>query len=175
VVFPDFGSQTSAWISANAGLDLGSDPLWGQAIMLEGLSRGNLTEARLTDMAERNMMGYFYVGLDDGKQLPKADTMEYRDVVANHSDLIRQIGGEAIILLKNNVANGGGLPLNKPRTLALFGAHAGPPMQGPNQAFSVDGAPSDIYQGHLVSGGVCTKKLIIFCRADPNPISSDLS
>lgn len=77
------------------------------------------------------MLAYYFVGLDSGV-IPSenSDYTAYRDVRGNHSSLIRKIGSESIALLKNDNANGGGLPLNKPRAISLFGAHAGPAMGG---------------------------------------------
>lgn len=54
----------------------------------------------------------------------------WRDARANHSALIRKIGAQSFALLKNNIANGGGLPLKKPRTISLSGSHAGPGVLG---------------------------------------------
>ncbi|KAI0471685.1 glycoside hydrolase superfamily [Xylariaceae sp. FL0804] len=153
LVFPDVSSQQTAFGSANAGLDYGSSSIWSEATIEAGLKNGSLTQARLDDMAVRNVIGYYHVGLDDGRQPGVAGATEYRDVRADHARLIRQVAGEAIALLKNDNADGRGLPLDKPRTMALFGAHAGPAMAGPNQGFSVSGTTSDVYQGHLASGG----------------------
>jgi beta-glucosidase len=102
-------------------------------------------------MAIRNVMGYFYAGLDDGQQPEVAATTEYRDVRADHANLIRKVGADSLVLLKNDNTTGGGLPLQRPHTIAIFGAHAGPSMAGPNSAFSVVGTTSDVYQGHLAS------------------------
>jgi beta-glucosidase len=151
VVVPDVGSQETSFGSANAGLDFGSSSLWSESIITAGIRNGSLTQARLDDMAIRNVIGYFYIGLDNGKQPSVADSTEYRDVRGNHSALIRQIGAESLVLLKNQNAGGRGLPLDKPHTLAAFGAHAGPAMVGPNHAFTISGSGSDTYQGHLVS------------------------
>ncbi|GKT56101.1 beta-glucosidase D protein [Colletotrichum tofieldiae] len=152
LVFPDVNSQTTSYGSANAGLDYGSSNYWTEEILTAGIKNGSFTQERLDDMAVRNVLGYYYVGLDDGKQPSKADTTEYRDVRGNHSKLIRQVAGESIVLLKNSDTSGLGLPLQKPRTISLFGAHAGPALAGPNQPFSVQGTDSDVYQGHLASG-----------------------
>ncbi|GKT50491.1 putative beta-glucosidase D [Colletotrichum spaethianum] len=152
LVFPDVNSQTTSYGSANAGLDYGSSSLWTEDIFNAGINNGSFTQDRLDDMAVRNVIGYYYVGLDDGKQPSKAGTTEYRDVRGNHSKLIRQVAGESIVLLKNSNVSGLGLPLKKPRTISLFGAHAGPALAGPNQPFSVVGTDSDVYQGHLVTG-----------------------
>lgn len=155
LVLPDVMSQSTAFGSANAGLDLSNQggSLWSASTLEAGIANGSLTQARLDDMAVRNVIGYYFVGLDDGKQPSLASSTELRDVRGNHSALIRQVGGESLVLLKNNNANGLGLPLNKPKTISIFGAHAGPSIAGPNLPFSVQGTPSDIYQGHLSSGG----------------------
>lgn len=155
LVLPDVSSQNSAYDSANAGLDLSTQAssLWTDSILEAGISNGSFSQARLDDMAVRNLIGYYYVGLDNGEQPSVESTTGSRDVRGNHTYLIRQVGQEALVLLKNNNDNGGGLPLSKPRTISVFGAHAGPPMAGPNMAFSVSGTPADTYQGHLTSGG----------------------
>ncbi|KAF6833223.1 beta-glucosidase D protein [Colletotrichum musicola] len=153
LVFPDVNSQTTSFGSANAGLDYGSSSLWTEDILTAGIANGSFTQARLDDMAIRNVIGYYHVGLDNGKQPSKVESStEYRDVRGNHSKLIRQVAGESIVLLKNSDSASAGLPLKKPRTISLFGSHAGPALAGPNQPFSVQGTDSDVYQGHLASG-----------------------
>ena len=150
-VLPDVNSQSTAFGSANAGLDYGSSSYWTTETLQAGIANGSFSEARLDDMAVRNVVGYFYAGLDDGKQPDAAATTEYRDVRADHAKLIRRIGADSLALLKNDNSAGGGLPLERPRSIAIFGAHAGPSMAGPNSAFSVEGTTSDVYQGHLAS------------------------
>lgn len=151
LVMPDVMSQSTAFGSANAGLDYGSSTYWTTEVLEAGIANGSFSEARLDDMVVRNTIGYFYAGLDDGKQPETAATTEYRDVRADHAKLIRKVGADSLALLKNNNAAGAGLPLNRPRTISIFGAHAGPAMAGPNFAFSVQGTESDVYQGHLAS------------------------
>ncbi|USP79383.1 beta-d-glucoside glucohydrolase D [Curvularia clavata] len=152
LVWPDVGGQTTAFGSANGGSDYGDSSLWSESTMEAGIANGSLTQARLDDMAIRNVIPFYFVGLDDGKLPSKADTTEYRDVRANHSSLIRNIGANSLVLLKNSNTSGNGLPLDKPRVVSIFGAHAGPAMAGPNMAFSVQGTDGSTYQGHLVSG-----------------------
>jgi beta-glucosidase len=150
-VLPDVNSQSTAFGSANAGLDFGSSTYWTASILEAGIANGSFSEARLDDMTVRNIIGYFYAGLDNGKQPEVAATTEYRDVRADHAKLIRKIGADSLVLLKNNNTARAGLPLDRPRTISIFGAHAGPSMAGPNFAFSVVGTDSDVYQGHLAS------------------------
>ncbi|KAM0715730.1 hypothetical protein Q7P37_009230 [Cladosporium fusiforme] len=151
LVMPDVNSQSTSYGSANAGLDFGSSSYWTTAIFEAGIANGSISEERLDDMAVRNTVGYFFAGLDDGKQPDAAATTEYRDVRADHAKLIRKIGADSLVLLKNEGSGGGGLPLERPLTISIFGAHAGPAMAGPNFAFSVQGTSKDTYQGHLAS------------------------
>lgn len=147
-VMPDVESQSTAYGSANAGLDFGSSTYWTEAIVSAGIANGSMTQARLDDMAVRNVLPYYFSGLDDGKIPTEASTTEYRDVRGDHASLIRKAAAQSIVLLKND----GALPLKSPRTMSVFGAHAGPAMAGPNQPFGVSGTP-DIYQGHLATAG----------------------
>lgn len=78
------------------GLDLGSSSLWSEAILEAGITNGSFTQARLDDMAVRNVIGYFHVGLDNGLQPVEMGTTEYRDVRGNHSDIIRSTGAESL-------------------------------------------------------------------------------
>lgn len=152
LVMPDVGSQTSSYGSANAGLDYGSSSYWSSNILDAGIANGSFTQARLDDMAIRNVIGHYFAGLDDGKQPSEAATTEYREVRANHSKLIRAVAQESLVLLKNENSDGRGLPLQKPLVISLFGAHAGSGIAGPNYAFSVMGM-DDPYDGHLTTGG----------------------
>lgn len=147
LVLPDVSSQETSYGSANAGLDYSSSAgeLWTDTILEAGIANGSFSQARLDDMAVRSVIGYYYVGLDDGEQPSVASTTEFRDVRRNHSDIIRKVGGESLVLLKNKNTDGRGLPLNKPKTISLFGSHAGPALAGPNMAFSITGTEYDVY------------------------------
>jgi beta-glucosidase len=132
LVYPDESAQFTSYSSANAGLDYSpySDGLWTQEILSAGVANGSLLQDRLDDMAIRSVLPHFFVGLDTA-DLPAMTGYEtYRNVRGNHSALIRQIGGEAISLLKNDNTAGGGLPLNKPNSISLYGSHAGPAVAG---------------------------------------------
>jgi beta-glucosidase len=96
LVFPDQGAQSTSYGSANGGLDYGSSSLWSEEILEAGISNGSFTQARLDDMAVRNVIGYYYAGLDNGLQPSAMGTTEYRDVRGDHADIIRQVGGEAL-------------------------------------------------------------------------------
>lgn len=99
-------------------------------------------------MAVRNVIGYFKVGLDNGTQPEYVGSDAFVDVRANHSTIVRTNGAASLVLLKNT---NNALPLNKPKSIALFGSHAGPVMAGPNYIFSVTGS-GPTYDGHLAGG-----------------------
>lgn len=123
--------RISTVTSANAGLDYSpySDGAWTQATLSEGIANGSLAQARFDDLTIRSMLPYYFVGLDTANQ-PSASSnySAYRNVRRNHSTLLRQVRGEAIALLRNNATNGGGLPLKKPHSISIYGAHVGPAM-----------------------------------------------
>ncbi|KAL3494529.1 glycosyl hydrolase family 3 N terminal domain-containing protein [Aspergillus germanicus] len=148
MVWPDMNGQSTAQGSALGGEDYGSSSIWSTETMQALLSNGTLSQARLDDMAIRNVIAYYYVGLDDGEQPEAQATNAYVDVRANHSRLIREKGAKSLALLKNT---NNALPLSNPRVMSIFGAHAGPALGGPNQAMNVQGS-GPTYQGHLASG-----------------------
>ncbi|KAI9374618.1 putative beta-glucosidase D [Aspergillus egyptiacus] len=148
MVWPDMNGQSTAAGSAIGGEDYGSSSIWSATTMQALLANGTLSEARLDDMAIRNVIAYFHVGLDDGLQPAAQSTDAYVDVRANHSRLIRENGAKSMALLKNTR---GALPLSKPRVMSIFGAHAGPVLGGPNGVMNVMGS-GPTYQGHLATG-----------------------
>ncbi|RDW75868.1 hypothetical protein BP5796_06689 [Coleophoma crateriformis] len=146
-VLADLWAQFTSFGSLNGGEDFGSSTLWAQDIILAGLKNGSVSQERLDDMAIRNVMAWYYAGLDSVKQPSLADNRMYRDVRANHSKIIREVGAAAISLLKNV---NGALPLKAPHTMAIFGANAGPVAGGPNVGFSINGS-YPTYPGHLAT------------------------
>ncbi|KAE8146051.1 glycosyl hydrolase family 3 N terminal domain-containing protein [Aspergillus avenaceus] len=146
-VYPDANAQQSAQLSAVNGEDYGSSSVWATSTMQALLANGTLTDARLTDMAVRNLMGYYYVGLDDGRQPEQQATNAYVDVRGNHSQLIRANGAKSMALLKNQ---NHALPLKQPLVMSVFGSHARNAIGGPNSAFSVQGS-GPTYDGHLAT------------------------
>ncbi|RDW93409.1 uncharacterized protein DSM5745_00731 [Aspergillus mulundensis] len=151
MVMPDVGGQKSSFGSANNGLDYGSSQYWSDSIIEAGLRNGTLTKAKLDDIAIRNVIGYFYVGLDKNPAPSVADTTANRHVMKDHKKLIRDVATESLVLLKNTPGENVGLPLTEGNSIAIFGAHAGFPLAGPNLEFSVMGSSGDTFQGHLTS------------------------
>lgn len=147
-VTPDVSGQSTAFGSANGGLDYGSSSIWSSDTMLAGIANGSLSQDRLDDMVTRNVIGFYKVNLDNGTQPAYVSSSAVVDVRGNHSQIVRANGAASLVLLKNT---NNALPLEKPLSIALFGNHAGPIMAGPNYVFSVAGAPST-YGGHLAGG-----------------------
>ncbi|KUJ13220.1 glycoside hydrolase family 3 protein [Mollisia scopiformis] len=127
MVTPDVNGQGTAYGSAQGGLDYGSSSYWSNATAI------------------RNVIGYFYVNLNNGSQPASVSTSAYVDVRGNHSQVVRTTGSVGMVLLKNT---NNALPLSKPLSIAIFGAHAGSIMVGPNYPFTVLGS-GPVYQGHL--------------------------
>lgn len=148
MVFPDVNGQSTAFGSANGGLDYGSSSIWSNTTLLAGISNGTFTQARLDDMAIRNVIGYFYVNLNNGTQPAHVSTDADVDVRGNHSQIVRSNGAASLVLLKNT---NNALPLKKPKIMAIFGSSAGPIMAGPNYVLTVTGVAST-YAGHLAGG-----------------------
>ncbi|KAK9854608.1 hypothetical protein MYU51_003755 [Penicillium brevicompactum] len=147
LVFPDQMAQQNALASAISGLDYGSSSLWSTSAMTGFLKGKNFTEARLNDMATRNLIGWYHANLDNGTQPATESEDAYVDVRGDHAKLIRSYGSKSMVLLKNKNNT---LPLNKPHKMAIFGSHARAAIAGPNMAFSVEGS-GPTYDGHLAT------------------------
>jgi beta-glucosidase len=148
MVTPDTSAQHTALGSANGGLDLGDSSLWNNDTLLAAMANGSFSQARLDDIAVRNLMGFYHENIDEKPRISAAGVTEYRDVRRNHRELIRRAGGASISLLKNS----GGLPLSKPKSMAVFGANARPVLVGPAHVFD-DIDPVPAWDGHLVFSG----------------------
>lgn len=175
-VMSDWGATHSGVPSIEAGLDMnmpGGLGLYGSRFFT-GLSdfggnvtlavnNGTLQSTRVDDMVIRIMTPYFWLGQD--KDYPSVDPSsaylntfhvrgswldQYvlngtssRDVRADHGDLIRKHGASSTVLLKNLNNT---LPLQKPKSIAVFGNDASEVTQGfLNQ--------DDYEYGNLVAGG----------------------
>jgi len=85
----------------------------------------------------RILAGWYFLGQDSGfpetnfySWDPLDDTRnKHIDVRDDHWKIVREIAAASIVLLKNT---GDALPLKKPRSIAVIGSDAAPPMRGPN-------------------------------------------
>ncbi|KAI0944283.1 hypothetical protein AcW1_002032 [Taiwanofungus camphoratus] len=141
-VMSDWFAQRSP-LSAAAGLDMTMPgPLipglgwgWGAnltALVLDGI----LPESRVDDMATRVLAGYYFLGQENNypnvsfnANDPTSPANLDVDVEDDHYRLVREIGAQGAVLLKNT---DGALPLNAPRSLVLVGSDAGDAAMGPN-------------------------------------------
>ncbi|KAI9052184.1 hypothetical protein LZ554_003544 [Drepanopeziza brunnea f. sp. 'monogermtubi'] len=174
-VMSDWGATHSGVASIEAGLDMnmpGGLGLYGETFgepsdfggnVTLAVNNGTLAESRVDDMITRIMTPYFFLGQD--RDYPSVDPSSAdlntfspkdtwftewvlngtrsRDVRADHGDLIRKHGASSTVLLKN-VNNT--LPLQKPKSIAVFGNDAGEDSQG---FYNQD----DFEFGTLVAGG----------------------
>ncbi|KAF4839873.1 putative beta-glucosidase G [Colletotrichum siamense] len=143
--------------SINGGLDMNMPGPIGQAETFTGetywgpnitkmISDGSVTEDRLDEMIQRIMTQYYLFG-QDSADYPTVDPSiiftiaaqsnllhlipfgppPSRDVRRDHSKIIRKLGAEATVLLKNV---NGTLPLNLPSNIGVFGNDAADPADG---------------------------------------------
>jgi beta-glucosidase len=128
------------------GLEFGPPSYFG-GNLTNGVNNGSLDISRLDDMITRVMIPYYFLGQDKDYPLTDpsgADLNTFSpistyfhdwvlngtrsvDVRGNHSELIRKLGAESIVLLKNERK---ALPLIAPKRIALFGNGAGEDTQG---------------------------------------------
>lgn len=143
-ILSDWQATESGVSSVNAGLDMtmpgdvvffSRTSYFGQNLTA-AVNNGSVASARLDDMAERILAGWFL--LEQDQDFPEVNFDAFRrnstannsfvDVRSNHDEVIRHIGAASTVLLKNT----GSLPLHKPKSIALIGSDAGPSMFGPN-------------------------------------------
>ena len=146
-VMSDWFATHSGARAINAGLDLNmpgylsetdfTDSYFGSNVV-SGVQNGSISEHRLDQMIKRILTPYFY--FDQETDYPTIDPSSYavteatygllsagdstpvgRDVRANHSALIREIGSAGTVLLKNV---NGTLPLKSPKVIGVFGNDA---------------------------------------------------
>ena len=124
---------------------------WGPNLTMAVLN-GSVPEWRLDDMATRIMASYFQLGQDNdfpelsyaagasgtfptyGFEYPMSmvdytQINEHVDVRDEHAVIIRSVGANSIVMLKN-INNT--LPLAAPKQIAVIGEDAGPSLYGPN-------------------------------------------
>ncbi|KAF8751682.1 Glycosyl hydrolase family 3 C-terminal domain [Rhizoctonia solani] len=106
------------------------------ANLTAAVKNGEVTEDRVTDMAERIVAAWYLVGQDKGYPDVNFDSFRPQDPINKHVDvqedhykLVREMGAASTVLLKNVNDT---LPLKKPITIALIGSDAGPAQRGPN-------------------------------------------
>lgn len=143
-VMSDWGAAHSTAFAANAGLDQDSgypfdkSPYFGAALE-EAVNDGQVSEARLDDMAHRILRAMLANGLFENPLAgDQSSTVDY----AAHAKVTQADAEEAIVLLKNE---GNVLPLAKSaKTIAIIGGHADKAVLsggGSAQVYPVGGSP----------------------------------
>ncbi|KAJ5945494.1 beta-glucosidase A [Penicillium verhagenii] len=136
-VMSDWGAHHSGVGDALAGLDmsmpgdvvLGSPySFWGTNLTISVLN-GTVPEWRIDDMATRIMAAYYKVGRDRYLSENWVKLNERVNVQRDHANVIRKIGADSTVLLKNN----GGLPLtHQEKFVGILGEDAGSNPYGAN-------------------------------------------
>ncbi|TFY68115.1 hypothetical protein EVJ58_g1194 [Rhodofomes roseus] len=143
-IMSDWGGQMST-LSAMAGLDmsmpgditLGSgNSYWGPNLTAF-VENSTIPLSRVDDMATRILTSYYLLGQDEN--YPNVSFNAFNpydtehnlnvDVQADHYQIVREIGAQGAVLLKNT---NNALPLNAPRSLLVVGSDAGNNPMGPN-------------------------------------------
>ncbi|KAL1598039.1 hypothetical protein SLS60_008527 [Paraconiothyrium brasiliense] len=146
-IVSDWYATHSTESTANSGLDMEmpgnvssvAGPVYFGETLLEAVTRGDVPESRLDDMAQRVMTPYFLLGQDKnytsidpssgavfliyqyghGSALSSGyPEVEARNVRADHAKIIREVGAAGTVLLKNVNDT---LPLQNEKNIGLFG------------------------------------------------------
>ncbi|KAI0651675.1 beta-glucosidase [Trametes meyenii] len=138
----DWWATHSGAPAVNAGLDmtmpgdttLGSGQTYFGQNLVNAVQSGQVSEARIDDMATRILAAWYLLGQDSGFPAVNFNSWQtgqgsHIDVQADHKDLIRTIDAAATVLLKNI---GNTLPLKAPKSIAVVGNGAGNSSKGPN-------------------------------------------
>ncbi|KAL2132044.1 hypothetical protein VTI74DRAFT_4273 [Chaetomium olivicolor] len=131
-VVSDWNAQHTTTGAASGGLDMsmpgtdfnGRNLLWG-AQLDAAVNSGQVSKARLDDMAKRILAAWYLLGQDSG--YPAVNIKA--NVQGNHKENVRAVARDGIVLLKNDA---GILPLKKPGKMALVGSAAVVNPQGIN-------------------------------------------
>lgn len=132
-VGPDYGALDSV-ASAMAGVDAGGNATaWGRSL-LAAVTAGNVTQARLDDMAVRLLSAFYKVNANLTTTLTYSSTKR-PPKIEDYSALIRKHGAAGTVLLKNQNHT---LPLKAPLSMAVFGWDSALLANGPTVTFDFD-------------------------------------
>ncbi|KAH9857905.1 beta-glucosidase [Lenzites betulinus] len=144
-VMSDWYATHSTIPSANGGLEMtmpgdeffGSFSSYFGSNLVNSVKTGNVTQARIDDMATRILAAWYVYMLGQDEGYPAVNFNSWLgflssnvDVQGDHATLIRTIGAASTILLKNK---GNVLPLHAPQSLAIVGSGARSAIISPNE------------------------------------------
>jgi beta-glucosidase len=119
LVISDWGGTYSTVDAANNGLDLEmpGPARWMGEKLLEAVQNGQVSEAAIDDKVRRLLRTILKAGAKEGPEAPERAINRPED-----QELIREVAGEGIVLLRNN----GVLPLDEERVkrIAVIGPNA---------------------------------------------------
>nr|AMQ75897.1 Bgl3C [Humicola insolens] len=123
-IMSDWNAQHTTVGSANSGMDMtmpgtdfsGGNVLWGPQLN-NAVNSGQVSRARLDDMATRILAAWYLVGQDKG--YPQVNLR--LNVQGNHKENVRAVARDGIVLLRNE---GNILPLGRPSRIAVVGSGA---------------------------------------------------
>lgn len=125
-VMADWGATHSTAPAANAGLEqdsgfgLSSTPYFGEPLK-QAVAKGEVSQARLDQMAQRILHAMFANGLFD-HPITEAPLDLPAETLAKHADITRADAEESIVLMKNDEAV---LPLSPDvKSIVIIGGHA---------------------------------------------------
>ncbi len=145
-VMSDWGAVHSTAKAANAGLDQDSGAeldkmIYFGAPLKDALAKGEVSKARLDEMAKRVLTGVIETGLYDDPAPATNQPIDY----AAHALVAQKAAEEGIVLLRNE---GGMLPLaSQAKRIVVIGGHADVGVLsggGSSQVRSVGGVPVEI-------------------------------
>ncbi|KAF5311920.1 hypothetical protein D9619_003054 [Psilocybe cf. subviscida] len=137
-------AATHSTLSINKGLDMtmpgdisfGSGTSYFGTTLVNAVNSGTVSQSRINDMATRILAAWYLLGQDSGYPAVNFDAWsqgnsinKHVNVQADHKNVIRDIGAQSTVLLKN-VNNA--LPLKAPKSIGIIGNGAGPGSKGPN-------------------------------------------
>ncbi len=125
-VMADWGATHSTAPAANAGLEqdsgfgLSATPYFGEPLK-QAVAKGEVSQARLDQMAHRILRAMFAGGLVD-HPITEAPMELPADVLAKHAEVTRTAAEESMVLMKND---GDILPLSPDvKSIVIVGGHA---------------------------------------------------
>ena len=125
-----------------------------------------ISMARLDDMATRIVAAWYYMHQNSDYPPATVNSWNLYDPInlevnaqSDHYEVVREVATGGIVLLKNE----GVLPLNKPKSIALVGSDAAPPVNGPNEYSDQGGDPTGVLAVGWGSGYVYFLRSFVVC------------
>jgi beta-glucosidase len=150
-VCPDATGVVNSTAAMLAGLDENPMMMKTMGKSLESMvTRGLIPATIFDDMARRVVATQLNINHPADQYGDKLTTAKKVVRDPNSGSLIRRIGADSIVLLKNE---GNILPIKNPTSIAVFGISATNRIDGPTFPIDIFSWLGDTYPGHLAAGG----------------------